>query len=485
MRSCQDETCKEMRRITRRQFFGQTGIALGTLALASLLNERLLASVTASRSKTGLSGFPNFPPTAKRIIYLFQSGAPSQLDLFDDKPKLRELTDQPMPESVTKGQRIAQLRGQPLVIVGSKFQFAKQGQAGAEVSELLPHTSKIVDEIAIIRTVHTEAINHDPAITFIQTGSEQPGRPSMGAWISYGLGSENQDLPAFVVLISGGKSGDQPLFTRLWGNGFLPGNYQGVKFRTAGDPVLYINNPTGIDRVTRRRLLDSVRTLNGMRFKETGDPEVETRIDAYEMAYRMQTSVPELMDISKEPKHILDSYGVTPDGGGSFAKNCLLARRMAERGVRFIQLYHRDWDHHNGLPVKIAEKCRETDQASAALIMDLKERGLLKDTLVVWGGEFGRTPMRQGGNRNNYGRDHHNKAFTIWMAGGGIKPGIVLGQTDDLGYNIVEDPVHVHDLQATILHCMGIEHTKLTFRFQGRDFRLTDVRGNVVKKLLA
>jgi hypothetical protein len=476
--------CDEMKQITRRQFFSQSGIALGTLALASLLNDRLWAAGAPAAQSIGLAGFPNFAPTAKRIIYLFQSGAPSQLDLFDEKPKLRELTDQPMPESVTKGQRIAQLRGQQLVIVGSKFQFAKHGQSGATMSELLPHTAKIVDDIALIRTVNTEAINHDPAITFIQTGSEQSGRPSMGAWISYGLGSANQDLPAFVVLMSGGKSGDQPLFTRLWGNGFLPGNYQGVRFRTSGDPVLYIDDPPGVTRRTRRQLLDAMRTLNEIRFKGVGDPEIETRIDAYEMAYRMQASVPELMDISKEPKHILDLYGATPQGG-SFANNCLLARRMAERGVRFIQLYHRDWDHHTGLPKKIVEKCRETDQASAALIQDLKQRDMLKDTLVIWGGEFGRTPMRQGGNRNDYGRDHHNKAFTLWMAGGGIKPGITLGTTDDLGYNSVEDPVHVHDLQATILHCMGIDHKKLTYRFQGRDFRLTDVHGNVVKKLLA
>ena len=475
----------------RRHFFGRSARGLGALALASLLNPGLFAA--GKRDKTGTTGAPfpahgtinplHFAPRAKRVIYLFQSGAPSQLDLFDHKPKLIELNGKPMPESYTKGQRIAQLQGQKLTCVGTKFKFAQHGQAGTEISELLPHIAGVADEIALVRSIHTEAINHDPGVTMMQTGSSQAGRPAMGSWLSYGLGSENQQLPAFVVLTSGFGQ-DQPLLSRYWGSGFLPSNHQGVEFRSQGDPILFVSNPKGINDKVRRRLLDSVRDLNRVRLEAVGDPEINTRIQSYEMAYRMQTSVPELMDLKKESAEMLAFYGAEP-GKSSFANNCLLARRLVERGVRFVQLYHRGWDHHNNLPAEIAKTCQNVDRPSAALIRDLKQRGLLEDTLVIWGGEFGRTPMNQGEMGNgNYGRDHHMKAFSIWMAGGGIKPGMSMGATDDLGYNAVEDPVTVNDFQATVLHCLGINHEKLTFRFQGRDFRLTDVAGEVVKKLL-
>ena len=477
--------------MNRRHFFGRSARGLGTLALASLLNPNLFAA--GKKTKLAVAGNPfpshgtlhplHFAPTAKRVIYLFQSGAPSQLDLYDPKPKLIDLNGKPMPESYTKGQRIAQLQGQKLTCVGTKFKFSRHGKAGTEISELLPHISGVADEIALVRSLHTEAINHDPGVTMMQTGSTQAGRPAMGTWLSYGLGSENEQLPAFVVLTSGFGQ-DQPLLSRYWGSGFLPSNHQGVEFRSQGEPILFVSNPKGIDDKVRRRLLDSMRDLNQLKLDAVGDPEINTRIQSYEMAYRMQTSVPELMDLKKESKEMLEQYGAEP-GKSSFANNCLLARRLVERGVRFVQLYHRGWDHHGNLPAEIAKTCQAVDRPSAALIRDLKQRGLLDDTLVIWGGEFGRTPMNQGEMVNgNYGRDHHMKAFTIWMAGGGIKPGVTLGATDELGYNAVEDAVTVNDFQATLLHCLGIDHQKLTFRFQGRDFRLTDVAGEVVNKLL-
>ncbi|HYV27543.1 MAG TPA: DUF1501 domain-containing protein [Candidatus Eisenbacteria bacterium] len=474
------------RLLTRRAFLAKSTTGLGALALASLMNENLFAAATKSSTQVGgaLKGL-HFPAKAKRVIYLFMSGAPSHIDLFDYKPKLKDLTGKELPESVRGGQRITGMTSgqKQLLVVGSPFEFKKHGQCGAEVSELLPNIAKVVDDIAIIRSLHTDPINHDPAVTFFGTGNQQPGRPTMGAWLSYGLGSANQDLPSFVVLLSGG--GGQPLQSRYWGNGFLPGNYQGVQFRSQGDPVLYVSNPKGINGQTRRQLLDAMQKLNRIQLGALGDPEIATQIENYELAYRMQTSVPELMDISKESKETLDMYGAEP-GKASYANNCLLARRLAERGARFIQLVHRDWDHHGDLPKGIRTQAKQTDQGSAALIMDLKQRGLLDDTLVIWGGEFGRTTYSQGEiKKDNFGRDHHPRCFTIWMAGGGIKPGITYGATDDYAYNIAEDPVHVHDFHATMLHCLGIEHTKLTYKFEGREYRLTDVAGEVVKPLLA
>jgi hypothetical protein len=477
--------------LTRRQFFGRTSAGIGVAALASLLNPRVLAADAATEPKTGgLVGLPHFAPKAKRVIFLHQSGAPSQIELFDYKPKLAKLVGTELPDSVRMGQRITGMTsGQDsLPVAPSVFTFSQHGQSGAWVSELLPHHARIVDDIAVIRSMHTEAINHDPAITFIQTGSQQPGRPSLGSWVSYGLGSETQNLPAFVVLLSQANAlnTDQPLFSRLWGNGFLPSRYQGVRFRSSGDAVLYLADPPGIDRTTRRRMLDTVAKLNRIRHGAFGDPEIDTRIAQYEMAYRMQTSVPSLTDLSDEPEHTFEMYGPDSRKPGTYAANCLLARRLAERGVRFIQLYHRGWDQHFDLPRDIALQCKGVDQGSAALIQDLKQRGLLDDTLVVWGGEFGRTVYCQGRLApTNYGRDHHPRCFTMWLAGGGIKTGMTLGETDDYCYNIVTDPVHVHDLQATILHCLGVDHTKLTYKFQGRDFRLTDVSGEVVTKILA
>ncbi|MCA9445664.1 MAG: DUF1501 domain-containing protein [Candidatus Omnitrophica bacterium] len=470
--------------LTRRHFFSRTSKGIGGIALASLLNDRVFADTLSPNQTGGILKSFHHPPTAKRVIYLFQSGAPSQLDLFDYKPKLAEMSGQPMPESLTKGERVAQLAGQKLVITGSRYQFSQCGEVGTHLSELLPHTAKIVDDIAIIRSVHTDAINHDPAVTLIQTGGQQPGRPTMGAWASYGLGSENDQLPAFVVLTSGGGQG-QPLLSRYWGSGFLPSSHQGVEFRSSGEPILFVSNPEGMDSEMRRTVLDGVRDLNQLKYQEMGDPEIETRIKAYEMAYRMQTSVPDLMDLQGESPATLELYGAEP-GKASYANNCLLARRLVEKGVRFVQLYHRGWDSHNNLPAEIERQCQQTDRASAALIMDLKQRGLLEDTLVIWGGEFGRTPMNQGDMSNgNYGRDHHMKAFTMWMAGGGIRPGVNLGATDEFGYNIVDRPVHINDFQATVLHCLGVDHKKLTYRFQGRDFRLTDVGGEVIREALA
>ncbi len=463
--------------MTRRALFGKAATGVGVAALANLLDAE------------GLPGMPHFAPKAKRVIYLFQSGGPSQMDLFDYKPRLNDFAGKELPESIRNGQRLTGMSASQSTfpVVPSKFEFKQYGPGGAWISELLPHTAKIAGDLTFVRSLFTEAINHDPAVTFLQTGAQIAGRPSIGSWLSYGLGAETQDLPAFVVMISPGQGvGGQPLYDRLWGSGFLPTRYQGVKFRSVGDPVLYLSNPPGFSGETRRKYLDALNQINQMKLDDFGDPETSTRMAQYEMAFRMQTSVPELTDISKEPQSTFDLYGEDARKPGTFAANCLLARRLAERGVRFIQLFHRDWDHHGGLPKGLPNRCKETDQASAALVQDLKQRGMLDDTLVLWGGEFGRTVYCQGRlTPTDYGRDHHPRCFTIWMAGGGTKPGLVHGETDDYSYNIVKDPVHVHDLNATILHCLGIDHKKLTYRFQGRYFRLTDVHGEVVKPLLA
>lgn len=475
-------------KITRRHFFGRTAGGIGVAALGSLLNPQLFAQPT--NTDQGVLGKPHHLPKAKRVIYLFMSGAPSQLDLFDYKPKMVDLFDQDLPESIIDGQRLTTMtsRQKRFPIAPSKYKFAQHGQAGTWMSELLPHLSSVVDELAVIKSVHTEAINHDPAITYIQTGAQIPGRPSMGAWLSYGLGSENQELPCFMVLHSSwnAKRDAQALYERLWGAGFLPAKHAGVSLRSEGDPVLYLSNPAGIDSTTRRAMLDGLRQLNRQTFDRIGDPEIETRIAQYEMAYRMQTSVPDLTNLSDEPQHVLDMYGEEVSKPGTFAANCLLARRLAERNVKFIQVFIRGWDQHGDLPRDLPLQCRDVDQPTAALIKDLKMKGLLEDTLVVWGGEFGRTIYCQGKlTRENYGRDHHPRCFTTLMAGGGVKPGISYGTTDDFSYNIVENPVHIHDLNATILHTLGIDHEQLTYRFQGRDFRLTDVHGRVVNDLLA
>ncbi len=479
--------------MTRRQFFRRStaGIAIGIPALAALLGNDGFAADTATDPQTGgLAGLPHFPPKAKRVIFLHQSGAPSQMELFDYKPNLVKSQGVELPDSVRMGQRITGMTsGQSsFPVAPSIFKFNQYGRSGTWISELLPYHGKIVDEITIIKSTYTEAINHDPAITFVQTGFQQPGRPSMGAWVTYGLGSENQNLPAFVVMVSQANAlnPDQPLFSRLWGSGFLSSRYQGVKFAASGDPVPYLSNPPGVPSPTRRRMLDGIAKLNRLLAEKYGDPEIDTRVAQYEMAYRMQTSVPDLMDLSKEPESTFELYGPDSRKPGTYAANCLLARRLAERGVRFIQLYHRGWDQHNDLPRDIALQCRGVDQPSAALVLDLKQRGMLDDTLVVWAGEFGRTVYCQGKlTAANYGRDHHPRCFAIWMAGGGIQRGLSIGKTDDYSYNVLKDPVHVHDLQATILHCLGIDHLRLTYKFQGRYFRLTDVAGNVVKKVLA
>src|SRR5262245_56136438 len=443
---------------TRRQFFGRSAIGIGAAALGSLLNKDIFSSPAETAPSSGaLSGLPHFTPKAKRVIYLFQSGAPSQMDLLDYKPQLQDLHATELPGSVRMGQRLTAMTATQdrFPIAASRFKFARHGASGAWLSELLPHTARVADDLCFIKSMHTEAINHDPAITFFQTGAQLAGRPSIGAWLSYGLGSENSDLPAFVALVSNGSGNpnDQPLYDRLWGSGFLPTRYQGIKFRSAGEPVLFLSNPAGLGETTRRRMLDDLAKLNAMQFEELGDPEITTRIAQYELAYRMQTSVPELTDVSHEPQHIFELYGPDSKKPGTFAANCVLARRLAERGVRFIQLFHRGWDQHTNLPKQIVGQSSDTDQASAALITDLKQRGLLNDTLVVWGGEFGRTVYCQGRlTAEDYGRDHHPRCFTIWLAGGGIKPGISHGETDDYCYNIARDPVHVHDLHATILH---------------------------------
>ena len=477
-----------LKAITRRHFFRQTGGGIGTIALAALLNEKLFAMTPGSPAPNPLSlKPPHFVPKAKSIIYLFMAGAPTQLDLFDSKPMLNKFDGKPIPEEIVKGERFAFIKGVPKLL-GSPYHFIRHGQSGNELSELLVHQAEIADDIAIVRSMVTDAFNHAPAQIFLNTGSTQFGRPSMGSWLTYGLGSESQDLPGFVVMISGGGQPDGG--TACWNSGFLPTVYQGVPFRSQGDPVLFLSNPPGMSPETRRESLDALRSLNDMHLDEVEDQEIATRIASFEMAYRMQSSAPELMDTSSEPKSIHQMYGTEP-GKVSFANNCLLARRMVERGVRFVQLYHRGWDHHGeqkatDLITGLPNLCRQTDQATAALIQDLKQRGLLESTLVIWGGEFGRTPMNEERNGSKFlGRDHHPKAFTVWLAGAGVKPGITIGSTDDLGYSVVEDKVHVHDLQATVLHLMGLDHTKLTYKFQGRNFRLTDVAGNVVQKLLA
>jgi hypothetical protein len=469
-----------LRQITRRHFFQQTGFGIGAMALSSLMSQEAIAQTVQRKVQ-------HFAPKAKNVIFLFMAGGPSQLDMFDPKPALNKYHNQPVPPELVKGERFAFIKGTPLCL-GSPFKFAKHGQSGAVMSELLPHLAKHADEIAIIRSMQTTQFNHAPAQIFMNTGHQIIGRPSMGSWLLYGLGSENKDLPGFVVMLSGEADPDGG--KALWGSGFLPTGYQGVEFRSKGDPVLFVSNPEGVTAPARRATLDTLGELNQLRRAEVGDPEIGTRIEAYELAFRMQTSVPELTDISKEPAAIHQLYGTEP-GKKSFSNNCLLARRLVERGVRFVQLYHRGWDTHGNsiggdIVVKLPRLCDETDQPISALLTDLKQRGLLDETLVIWGGEFGRTPMNERRNGSNlYGRDHHPRAFTMWLAGAGIKPGVTIGQTDEFGYNVVKDPMEVYDLHATVLQLLGIDHTRLTFKFQGREFRLTDVHGHSVQKLLA
>jgi hypothetical protein len=484
--------------LTRRSLLAGAAGGIGLAALGSLLGRGSAADPVGAPGAGGaakvggLAALPHFAPKAKRIVYLYQSGAPSQFELFDYKPGLKDHFGKDLPDSVRRGQRLTGMTSgqKSFPMAPSLFPFSRHGKSGMWLGDLLPHTATIADDICVIRSMYTEAINHDPAITFFQTGSQLAGRPSLGSWVSYGLGSPCQDLPAFVVLTSNGtgRKDDQPLYDRLWASGFLPTRYQGVKFRNTGDPVLFLKDPPGVDRALRRDMLDELAELNRLKLGVVGDPEIATRIAQYEMAFKMQASVPELTDVSKEPQDVIDTYGPDARKPGTYAANCLLARRLLERGVRFVQLYHRGWDHHAGLPAAIKGQCHDTDQASAALIKDLKSRGMLDDTLVVWGGEFGRTVYSQGELKpDNYGRDHHPRCFSLWLAGGGIKGGTVYGETDDFSYNIVSDDakVHVHDLNATILHLLGIDHTRLTYRFQGRDFRLTDVHGEVVKGILA
>ena len=476
---------KALREITRRALLKNAGYGIGSLALGSMLSDSLMASIGGTQQS--LIQQPHFAPKAKNIIFLFMAGAPSQLDLFDDKPFLRKHDREEIPEEIIEGERFAFIKGVPKLL-GSPHEFAPRGESGQVISELLPHLHTIADDICIVRSMQTDQFNHAPAQLFMNTGFQIPGRPSMGSWMTYGLGSENQDLPGFVVLISGANNPDGG--KSCWSSGFLPTKYQGVELRSKGDPVLYVSNPDGISDEIRRDSLDALNDLNRSALDDKGDPEIATRIAQYELAYRMQTSVPELMEIDDEPEHIHEMYGTVP-GAKSFANNCLLARRLVERGTRFVQLYHWGWDNHGDNPQNTIDKaglpdrCREVDQASTALIKDLKQRGLLDDTIVVWGGEFGRTPMNEARNGSTHlGRDHHPRAFTMWMAGGGIAPGVTVGETDELGYNVVSDPVHVHDLHATILHQMGLDHTRLTYKYQGRDFRLTDVHGNVIDSLL-
>lgn len=478
------ERIERLRMLQRRTFLGQTTRGVGSLALASLFDASRLSAAEPAASKAdkwrGVVNPPHVPPKVKRIIFLCMAGGPSHLETFDYKPKLAELNGQPMPASFTAGMPIAQLQGQTLKCLGPQHPFRKYGKSGQEMSELFPHIGTVADDICIIRSMVTEAINHDPAHTFMNTGTTISGRPSMGSWVTYGLGSDADDLPGFVVLTSTGRGGqNQPIASRQWHSGFLPSRFQGVHLRGQGDPVLYLGTPPGVTRERQKDVVDAVQKLNSLHNAKVDDPEIATRISQYEMAFRMQASVPGLMDLAGEPADVLDLYG-TRGADGSFAANCLLARRLAERGVRFIQLYHRDWDHHGGLRNDIKLKAEEVDRASAALITDLKRRGLFNDTLIVWGGEFGRTPMAQGD-----GRDHHMKGFSMWLAGGGIKGGVTHGATDELGYASVEKVVSVHDLHATMLHLLGVEHTRLTYRFQGRDFRLTDVSGQIVREILA
>lgn len=470
-----------MEQVTRRPFLFRS--LLGSAAFATL------SAGPAMPRGRGAEHAPHFAAKAKRVIFLFQSGGPSQLELMDYKPRLKELHGTELPDSIRQGQRLTGMTSgqKSFPVVAPKFQFQQAGSNGAWFSELLPHTAKMADDLCIIRSMHTEAINHDPAITFMQTGAQQPGRPSLGAWLSYGLGSEADELPAFVVMIShgSGKDANQGLLDRLWGSGFLPSSHQGVKFRSGAEPVLYLNDSPGVERGLRRSMLDHLSQLNAIQQEQDGDPEIATRMAQYEMAFRMQASVPELTDLSNESEATLDRYGPEARRPGTYAANCLLARRMVERGVRFVQLYHRGWDNHGNLPSNLPKQCQDIDQPQAALIADLKERGLLEDTLVVWGGEFGRTVYSQGSLQDDYGRDHHGRCFTMWMAGGGMRSGAVIGETDDFGYNIVQDPVHIHDLHATMLHALGLDHERLTYRYQGRDFRLTDVHGRVLPMLLA
>lgn len=482
-------TDEYFQQLNRRHFLSKMGLGIGALSLGSLLGCGAEPTLTNpfSNSLGGILNGTHFAPKAKRIIYLFQSGGPSQLELFDHKPLLRERHGEDLPASIRMGQRLTGMTANQSTkpMAAPIYDFKQRGQSGNWVSDLLPHTAKIADELCFIKTMHTEAINHDPAITFFQTGSQQPGRPSMGAWLSYGLGTSNENLPNFVVLLSRGAQRPQPIYSRLWGNGFLASLHQGTQFRSGKDPVLYLQNPDGITKASRRKVLDQLAKINELRMQEFGDPEIHSRIAQYEMAYRMQTSVPDAMDLSDEPDEVFELYGESARKPGTYAANCLLARRMAERDVRFVQLYHLGWDQHSDLPREIESQCRDTDQASAALVTDLKRRGLLEDTLVVWGGEFGRTNYSQGKlTPTNYGRDHHPRCFTIWMAGAGVKAGISYGETDEFGYNIIKDPVHVHDFQATLMHLMGINHEQLTFKHQGRRYRLTDVHGEIVKGIL-
>ena len=466
----------------RRQFLNRFGMGLGAVALADLMNP-----MDAHAKSGGVLKNLHHAPKAKRVIFLFQAGAPSQMDLFDYKPLLNERHGTQLPDEVRMGQRLTGMSGNQssLPLVGSPFKFTQHGNCGAWVSDLLPHTATVADDLCFIKSMHTEAINHGPAVTHVQTGSQFPGRPSIGAWLSYGLGSDNDNLPSFVVMVTKNKGG-QPLVSRLWGSGFLPSRHQGVRFRSGKDPVLYLSNPEGIDADSKRLMLDSLKQLHKVQLAETPDPRIEARIAQYELAFRMQSSIPDATNLADEPEHVFKEYGEDARNPGTYAANCLLARRLAERDVRFIQLYHQGWDHHGNLPKGIRTQCRETDQASAALINDLKRRDMLKDTLVIWAGEFGRTNYCQGKlTGGNFGRDHHPRCFTIWMAGGGVKSGVSHGVTDPFSYNIAESPVHIHDLQATILHLLGIDHERLTFKYQGRRFRLTDVHGHVVEEILA
>ncbi|MFY0685765.1 MAG: DUF1501 domain-containing protein [Cyclobacteriaceae bacterium] len=476
-----DDRISEM--MNRRHFLSRTSLGIGGAALSSLLTTDLFGNT----QKQGVLGSPHFHPKAKRVIYLFQSGGPSQLETFDYKPLLQQRNGDQLPDSIRNGQRVTGMTAhqKSFPMAGSQFSFKQHGQSGAWVSDIMPHTSKVVDDLCFVKTLHTEAINHDPAITFFQTGSQQAGRPSIGSWLSYGLGSDNDNLPAFCVLLSRGREGGQPLYSRLWGNGFLPSLHQGVQFRSGADPVLFLNDPDGMSKASRRRMLNTLQSLHEAQYEKVMDPEINTRIAQYEMAYRMQTSVPETMNVSNEPDYIYEMYGEESRKPGTYAANCLLARRLIENDVKFVQLYHQGWDQHGNLPSDIQVMTKSTDQASAALVMDLKQRGLLEDTLVIWGGEFGRSNYSQGKlTKTNYGRDHHPRCFTAWMAGGGVKPGMTYGETDEFGYNIVKDPVHVHDFQATILHQLGIDHERLTFKHQGRRYRLTDVHGKVVHGIL-
>ena len=476
--------------ITRRELFGRAATGIGVPALATLLNRDAAAALPGASANLGLPGLPHFIGTAKRVIYLYMNGAPTHVDLFDYKPQLVRQHGNPVPENYLAGKRFSTMTGDPTgkLLLAPVEPFARHGNSGATVSSFLPYTAEIADELCFIKSMHTEAVNHAPAVTFFLTGSEMAGRPSIGAWLTYGLGSETDNLPGFVVMtsVSKGTTCGQIFYDYYWGSGFLPSRFQGVKFRGGGDPVLYLSSPAGLERPVRRGILDDLAQLNEQHFHGFGDPEILTRIAQYEMAYKMQASVPELTDISQETEHVLDMYGPQVKERGTFAHNCLLARRLVERGVRFVQVMHAGWDQHNSLTTELYTQCRDTDQPSAGLIRDLKQRGLLEDTLVIWGGEFGRTPFLQGDlkNRPRWGRDHHPYTFTIWMAGGGIKPGMTYGASDDLGMNAVENPVHVHDFQATLLHLLGIDHERLTYKFQGRRYRLTDVHGEVVRAIL-